>query len=68
MASDYQKWLKKLLGFTFDIKFKPGKNNRVADALSRKSEGEIEFGAMMTEQGMDMEELAKEIEDDLVLQ
>nr|GEZ84106.1 reverse transcriptase [Tanacetum cinerariifolium] len=32
---DQHKWITKLLGYDFEIHYKPGKDNRVADALSR---------------------------------
>lgn len=36
IGSDYQKWVSKLMGFDFEIQYRTGASNRVADALSRK--------------------------------
>lgn len=36
VGNDYQKWVSKLMGFEFDIRYRTGASNKVADALSRK--------------------------------
>lgn len=68
IASDYQKWVGKLMGYDFEVPYKPGTSNRVADALSRKSCGEVKLGVMISSKTVDRDEVNKEKEADGVLE
>lgn len=37
----YQKWIRKLLGFDFEVQYKPRVANLVADALWRKTDEQV---------------------------
>lgn len=67
VGSEYLKWLSKLMGFSFDIQYKPGRVNQVADALSRKTLNNVELFAMMSTTTVDWEDLQKEVQQDPML-
>lgn len=62
VRANYQKWVNKLMAFDFKIVYKPGASNRVADALSRKEQGEVILNAMWSTSGVDWGELLAEME------
>lgn len=68
IGADYQKWVSKLMGFDFEVQYKPGTSNKVADALSRKTYGEVECGALVSEFGVHWDTLEKEINADPLIQ
>lgn len=45
MGNEYKKWLTKMMGYSFNIDYRKGASNKVADALSRKLEI-VEFTAL----------------------
>ncbi|CAH9112123.1 unnamed protein product, partial [Cuscuta epithymum] len=60
MGEDQQKWISKLLGYNFTIRYKPGIENKAADALSRKPI----FAALSTVTCHEWEGLADELQKD----
>lgn len=64
IGADYQHWVSKLMGYDFEIIYKPGASNRVADALSRKTEGEVELGALLSISEVNWTELLAEANSD----
>ena len=62
IGGEYQKWVSRLLGYSFEVQYKPGKSNLVADALSRKTVGEIEFGTLLTLTGWDWKVVDHEVQ------
>ncbi|KAL4032944.1 hypothetical protein IC575_006027 [Cucumis melo] len=59
----YQKWIAKLLGYSFEVVYKPGVENRAADALSRKPAKIQLFGLSITVT-VDLEVIKKEVNQD----
>lgn len=60
VTKDHHKWLSKLLGYKFVVEYRPGKDNNVADALSRCA-GAPQFSALVATSLVDWEGLWKEI-------
>lgn len=65
---DYQRWVGKLMGFQFEIKYKPGATNKIADALSREYSSSCELSSLLTAGGVQWEELLPRIRSDPFIQ
>ena len=60
VSLDHQKWLCKLLGYDFDIKYKPRSANKVVDALSRIP-SQPTLLSLSIPHAMELDTVAKEI-------
>ncbi|KAA0032313.1 Transposon Ty3-I Gag-Pol polyprotein [Cucumis melo var. makuwa] len=63
----YQKWVAKLLGYSFEVVYKPGLENKAADALSRKPDEILYFG-LSAPTLVDLNTIKEEVEKDEMLQ
>lgn len=58
----------KLMGFDFEIHYKPGATNKVVDALSRKIDSIMEQQVLQSSWSLPLEELNEEINNDQFIQ
>ena len=63
MGVEQQRWMAKLLGFDFEIRYKAGKENWAADTLSRK----LYYSAIFAVTFQEWEGLEEEIQADIKL-
>lgn len=68
VGPEYQKWVSKLLGYDFEISYRSGASNRVADALSREYSGLVELQSTIAACGVDWSQLQQEMDGDPFIQ
>ncbi|KZV41973.1 peroxidase 64 [Dorcoceras hygrometricum] len=61
---DQQHWIRKLLGYEFDIKYKAGTQNCAADALSRRQEEGLELKGISVPIWIEHEEIKAAVQQD----
>ncbi|KAD5508174.1 hypothetical protein E3N88_15877 [Mikania micrantha] len=65
---DQQNWIAKLLGYNFEIQYKPGRENRTADALSRRADSDVFFQLISSPIWLQGAQLVEEAKQDSTLQ
>lgn len=71
---DYQRWLTRILGYEFDIEYKVGSENKVADGLSRidhatKAEGvTVDLLALTVPSALQLQDLYAEVDNNVEIQ
>ena len=60
---EYQKWIAKLLGYSFEVVYKPGLENKAADALSRIPTS-THLNGLMVQTLIDLQVIKREVEED----
>ena len=63
VSVDHQKWLTKLMGFDFDIQYRPGLENKAVDALSRLDSG-VSLVALTVPHSLLLDEVASHVAND----
>ena len=67
VSPEYQRWMLKLMGFHFEIHYRPGLENKAADSLSRINHSATLF-ALTIPKVVQLDQLAQEVEEDAYLQ
>lgn len=69
VGMDYQRWVSKLMGYHFQIEYKPGKMNTVVDALSRVDwDDRAELSTMVSAGGVEWKDIVNMIQKDEFIQ
>ncbi|KAA0045026.1 Transposon Ty3-G Gag-Pol polyprotein [Cucumis melo var. makuwa] len=63
----YPKWIAKLLGYSFEVIYKPGLENKAMDALSRKPP-DVQLCGISVSTLIDLKTIKEEVESDIKLQ
>lgn len=66
IPAEFQRRVTKLMGYEFDIKYRPGLENRATDALSRIS-SPVELSALTIPEMLDVQKISAQVDGDPLL-